>query len=416
MSFLSLFAISTVSLLFSLIILIFNQLGGFYLLIGVRIIAEQIIYMGYKGNSSIILGLYGIFIIFISIIFGIFKKDFKVNTKPIIPFYFFLFTVLLSACFSDNLIEAATMFLKLLCLPAIFLLSYNLIDSEIKIEKSLRYLTFTSIVPIVYGFYQLLTGTGQHIINFWGQSEHRIFSTFAHANQYAFYLAIIALALVVLVQIKSQRRVINLLLLVLVLISILFTFSRSVWFTLTSCIGFSIFFFKRLRVPIIIIGTIFILLLSPIIIQGLANIINKEKGQINSVDFRISVTTQLLKNAVPERPFLGFGPGSSIKLVGKYTQYQPIVPHNDYMRILVESGFIGLFSFTLFLFYNFFFVIKNIKHIKENHYLAAIFVMLIFFSTILIGTNHIGNISTSGIWFLLFGILHKGFELRNTMT
>lgn len=412
MSFLTIVAISTVTLFFCLIIYIFNPLVGFYFIIGIRILAEQVYYMGLKGHSSTILGLYGLFIMLLTLIHAICKKDFKVKLMPMLPYYFFLFTTLLSLCFADDMLAGSKMLLKLMCLPAIFLMAYNLIDSEVKIEKSLRYLIYTSIIPLAYGFYQLAMGKGQHISNFWGQSEHRIFSTFAHANQYAFFLAMIALALVVLIQLKPPKRLLFFTLLGCVLSAILFTFSRSVWLTLTVCIGILCFFYKKLRIPALIMALGFSLLLSPIIIRGMSNIINKQKGQTNSLDFRIALTTQLLQNAFPKRIFLGFGPGTSEKVVGKYTKFKPIVPHNDYMRILIEFGIVGLFSFFGFLIINFLLIIKNIKHIGKNHYLTALFVMLIFFSTILIATNHIGNISTSGIWFLLFGIFYKGYEIQ----
>jgi O-antigen ligase len=412
MSFITVFALITISLLGCLIIYIFNPLAGFYFLIGIRVLAEQVEYMDLKGNTSILLGLYGVLIILLAVFNTLFKKGFKFKIAAILPYYFFVFVTLLSLGFSDDMFSAVKMLTKLVCLPAIFLMAYNLIDSEVKVINSLRYLVYAAIIPITYGFYQLATGTGQHLTNFWGQSEHRIFSTFSHANQFAFFLAMIAMALIVLIQQTPKKRIPLFISLGVVLLAILFTFSRSVWLTLTVCIFIISIFYKKLRVPVLIITIGFILLLSPIIIQGMSNIVDKQKGQQNSLDFRISMTTQLFEKAFPERPLLGFGPGSAEMVVAKYTRFGHIVPHNDYIRILIEFGAVGLLSFLFFLFINFLIIVKDIKQIGRNNYFTAIFIMFLFLSTILVATNHIGNISTSGIWFLLLGILYKGNKLQ----
>lgn len=411
MSYTNILALASISLLLCLVLYFIKPLMSFYLIIGIRILAEAATTMGYAEHATSILGSYGLFIILLSMFLALFTRRFKIFANPIKPYFLFLFLCLLSLGFTEDMFGAAKMLLKLCCLPAIFLIAYNSINSEEKVLKSLKYLSYTALAPLAVGFYQLASGTGMTSTNFWGQSQYKIYSTFAHPNQYAFFLAMIAFALIVLIQQSTTNRLYIFSLLALTAISILFTFSRSVWLGLAICIAIISFYYKKLRIPVAIIAFGFFLLLTPLIVQGTADIFDKQKGQENSIDFRINMTTELLQNAFPKRPILGFGPGSSEAVVNKYTQYGFIVPHNDYMRILIEFGLIGFMGFLGFLGVNFLFIIKNLRKLGNNNYFTSIFIMLLFLSGILVGTNHIGNISTSGIWFLLYGILFKGFEL-----
>lgn len=398
-----------ISILTGIIIYIYNPIAGFYFIVGARIAAEYTTTT--NCNQTIILGSYAIVIIIITIFSILHNKNFQLNIAPINTYYLFIFISLLSSALTDDLFSSLSMLLKITCLLAFFLMSYNLIDSKEKITESLKYFTYSSIIPIIYGIYQLYSGTGLHVSSFWGYSGTHILSFFSHPNQFAFYLAINVFALIILIQNTTKNKLKLYLHLGIILVLIVFTFSRSVWVLLLACIIISSFFYKKLRFPVIIASILFTLFLSSAIVGGLTEFIYKEKEQVTSVDFRLDMATQLLNNAFPERPILGFGPGTSLSVVNKYTSFSYLPPHNDYIRILIETGSLGLISFLLFLIVNFSLIIINIRQFRNNNYIAIILILMFFLTTIMISTNHIGFISTSGMWFLLFGIAHKGYKL-----
>jgi O-antigen ligase len=67
------------------------------------------------------------------------------------------------------------------------------------------------------------------------------------------------------------------------------------------------------------------------------------QSDYNSFNWRLS-QWNLLLNAWRHHPLLGYGLGLSIQTAGN-----GLLPHNDYIRALVEGGIVGLFTFLSFL-------------------------------------------------------------------
>ena len=68
------------------------------------------------------------------------------------------------------------------------------------------------------------------------------------------------------------------------------------------------------------------------------------KSDYNSFNWRISQWSYLL-GAWQNYPYLGYGLGTSI-----YVSTNKLLPHNDYVRALVEGGILGFSTFVFFLF------------------------------------------------------------------
>ena len=139
--------------------------------------------------------------------------------------------------------------------------------------------------------------------------------------------------------------------------------------------------------------------------------IDPNVGQKNSVDMRLEITKCLLKQAVAQKPFLGFGLGTSEQLVKKYTKYPELPPHNDYIRVLVETGALGCLAFILYLLSLFILPLKRPQLLITNEYLRIYNFMVVFLAVIIAATNHMGNVSTMGMWFALLGIIYKLLQL-----
>jgi hypothetical protein len=397
-------------IVFLAVFLIFKPIHGFYSIIAVRIILEAYVIKSYPEYSTYILGSFSIALMIIACLIFFAKDQFEIFVKPINFFYLFIFCSSLSIGYSGNIINAIAAILKYISLAVLFIIAYNLPSNLSEINTSLKLLIMTAILPLSLGYWQIFTNQGLHYSNFWGQSYHAIFSTFAHPNQYAFFLGTIAIALILKIQ-ERRPKAIYIFFIGNVLISIIFTYSRAVWLCLLICVGIASLIYKKLRLPLAVFGLLIFIFMASIIMGGLEDIVHKRKGQSNSLDFRINISKQLAENAFPRKPLLGFGPGTSPNIVGKYTQYPPIVPHNDYMRVLIEGGAVSFMVLLSFFSYNFIHLIGKQKNLQEKLYKKGLLILLTYFTVIIIATNHLGNVSTSGIWFCLYGILYKGYSL-----
>lgn len=291
-----------------------------------------------------------------------------------------------------------------------FLLTYNTVTSEDTGKMSLLYFVVISIPLVIIGYFQLILGTANHFSNYWGQQYDRIYSTFAHPNQFAFYLAVIIFALLLIVQKRILTRI-SLIYCGIITVAILLTYSRAVWLCIGVCVAGIMISSRRLWFPAIIGCLCLVFLLSPIIRTGMKDTIDPNLGQRNSVDMRLEITKSLLTQAFAKKPFLGFGLGTSEQLVKKYTKYQELPPHNDYIRVLVETGALGCLVFILYLVFLFVLPLKRPQLLITNVYLRIYNLMVLFLAVIIAATNHIGNVSTMGMWFALLGIIYKLLQL-----
>ena len=195
-----------------------------------------------------------------------------------------------------------------------------------------------------------------------------------------------------------------------VLIAIFLTYSRAVWLTLAAClVGYSLFS-RRLWLSVIITGVCLVVFLGSTIQDRMEDITQKKVGQTTSLDMRYEITESLLK-VFPQKPLIGFGLGTSQQLVETYTKYHELPPHNDYIRILVETGGIGFLSFVIFLFSLYTIPLSHLNLFISNIHLKTFSFMILFITFIILGTNHLGNVSTMGIWFALLGIVYRLFEV-----
>ena len=396
-----------------LVILTTNELIGFFLLLAGRIIVNLSEYsFGIYGiNAS---STFGILIIFYAIFVWLKQKKEK-SFSILWPYYVFLFLSLFSLWNSDNAMGFIAQFSKFLSMACIFIISYNLFNNIESGKKALRYFVFLSFLPMIYGFYQLFTGTGKHAQVHVGTSFDKIVSSFGHPNGYAFFLGLIIFAVYILILERVRNVRVYYVILGLALLSVLFTYSRSVWISITICSFLILIPNKKLRIPVIISGLIIFIGFSPLIAKRFEDLTQVQRAGtvsygFNSLEFRIKMTKALFTKAFPEHPWVGFGLGSSKYVAAKYAKMDTF-PHNEYMRVLIETGLLGFFGFLSFIVMNLIFLVKNIAYYGRNNYYSGLLSIIVFFSGIIIGTNQLGVIPTGGMWFCLYGIFLKLFHL-----
>ncbi len=390
------------------ILLLLSPMWGFMILLFLRPLVDPLRDYHLVGGVNFL----GVFS-FINILFAFYvlikTQNVRLFPENIKWFYIYLFIALLSTANSLDIGISFIFLMKLISLMALFLLAYNLpesLDDELKIIKVVF---ISSVIPIVYGIYQLIAGEGRQIAKE-GLLAYvpRIQSTFILSNEFAFYLGIIIL-LFVLRQFYLHRKseyAVNIFIFAGALVCLVYTYTRGVWLSLLLSLGCIAVFEKRFRRWLIILALICVPLFYNQALKRFDDLINPPKYGTNSFVDRLEIYKALLFKAFPEQPFLGFGLGVSAKVLGRYSHSENI-PHNDYIRVLVETGILGLIAYLVFLGKIFFYLLNLIRRKVNFHANTVFFGILIFYLISSMAQNVFAYVSSAGYIFVLMGLAQK---------
>jgi O-antigen ligase len=127
------------------------------------------------------------------------------------------------------------------------------------------------------------------------------------------------------------------------------------------------------------------------------------QGDHNSFNWRLS-QWNLLLNRWQEHPFLGYGLGLSVQVAGN-----GFLPHNDYIRALIEGGIVGFITYIGFFFAQAIRLIQLMCQTPRNdRQYELCFIMLAILASLPIGmiTENIWSHTTFFFyWWALFAVL-----------
>lgn len=191
----------------------------------------------------------------------------------------------------------------------------------------------------------------------------RVNSTFSHANSLSGYLLLFIPILIALVyESRSYKRVFWLVSTVLVVSCLLFTYTRAGWFS--SVVSVILFFYLLGDKRFLLAFPVSLIMLSaafPNVIARLTSILQlgSDLGGLQRVQLWQAAFLMWRDN-----PLTGVGTGNFYHLLMDYAHryqhlsqiFEPLEPHNSFIKFLSESGIIGfaLFSGIIFL------LVKNI--------------------------------------------------------
>ena len=206
----------------------------------------------------------------------------------------------------------------------------------------IKCILLSAIIPLVVGLLQVLNNL---YVNIGLEPSYRIYSTLTHPNAFAFYLVIITVLSISLLMgaRKFNEKFKYLILIIFLSICLIYTFTRSAW------IGLALAVFilgllqhrKLLILSPLIIG--FLLLNLPFISERFQPLLNPDLQKYTSLAWRMNIWTSSIPYFL-SHPFFGNGFGNFI-FVGYEIDNWFAAAHNDYVRILVETGIIGFVGF-----------------------------------------------------------------------
>jgi len=230
-------------------------------------------------------------------------------------------------------------FIRLASIFLLYFLAYQLIENKKDFYLLLKVILASYILPGIVALIQLIGG--------WGLPDdfggfQRIYGTFAHPNPFAFYTFFILALTISLLLIKKQ----NLYILPVAMTTFLLiaTYTRSAlacFFIFILCLG--IFKYRKL----LIFGLLFFLglyLFSDIFRERLWELISLDP--YGSIVWRFRLWQDILPISL-WHPWIGYGLGTFTNLVEFYRGFElgSLDSHNDYLKIFVENGIIGLLSY-----------------------------------------------------------------------
>ncbi len=232
-----------------------------------------------------------------------------------------------------------------------YLIISDMLDAKME-RQLLAALYASSVVPIVYGYYQWATGTGNDVT----EGYNRVNSSFFHPAHFGMYLDFMFCVcysefLSPTVRQKGWRAV------YLVAISLLqvSTYTRITWVCMVFAFVYLSWVYKKRSyiLAVAIVAAFLIIGFGHGVADRLASIGDDLGASNGTPDLNTSVGWRLyfwqeIERRCWDHPWLGFGAGSSVML-GVELFGVEAAPHNGYLRVLYETGFIGLASFLYVL-------------------------------------------------------------------
>jgi len=215
----------------------------------------------------------------------------------------------------------------------------RLVTSRAMLNRLLAAFLVSSVVPIGVGLYQVATDGG-----IWVSGFVRIVGTFRHPNPFSIYLVLILLTLLALMPNVTRRvRVPLALLSIPATICLVASLTRSAWIALALGVVVLGILQSRWLIPLLAAVGVVAILVNPNVLSRFSDLSGPSTTSVgdpnNSFVWRMEYWGETLSLA-EGRPVTGIGLG-----MVQRTADEEKAPHNDYLRIVVESGVLGLLAY-----------------------------------------------------------------------
>ncbi len=357
-------------------------------------------------NFSSILGV----LIIIWAIYIILKEKITLRKTPLFwPWTLFILCASCSLIYTVNFSDSIRMLTRLVGVYFLYFVSYFYF-SVYKEKKGylIKTIFISSILPIAFGIYQVLSSRG-----FIGQENmSRVYGTFAHPNAYAFNLFFFFFVFFIQYQHEQNKNYKKMLFVYLIttLFLMLFTLTRSVWIGASVLIFALLIIYKLKKFPKYILALCTLLFLFVVTV----NYTPLKYYDFNDIKFVRRLTTsettlsswqwrnkmwQEMTSYIYDSPIIGYGIDSYKTLREKQIKdvYESTYAHNDYLRLVIELGIIGLILYLNLIIQTLRIILQKFLHSKDKKYLISFIGILIIFMI-----SSVDNIldSTSLLWIM----------------
>ena len=287
--------------------------------------------------------------IFASVFYIIFSKRFSLTPLNSWPLILLVLASMASIMTSVDPSLSMGQTLKFINAYVMSILVANAIKHYSDVLKIYKGIVWSSAIPILYGFYQFVTNTGVRGI---GGEMNRPTSVFGFSNMYGIFLVFIILSSVFLIlearRSKKYKAYPYIIILVLSVVSSIIALNRGTWIALgIAFIAAYPFYKKYLSMKWHIIAFVILTIAASGMIIKRFEELQEDRPGADTFEERISMWNAVL-GSWDDVPLIGYGAGTAPIVMSNKFQINN-VPHNDYIRIFLELGMIGLALYAFFL-------------------------------------------------------------------
>ena len=324
---------------------------GFLMLISLRNFVAGGERMGTEGLNFDLGGLANVLATGIGVVYFLvlWKNPFKGRSLTV-PYGVFLALFAASMWWAPDFRWALRFVTRLAAPFFTYLIISDMIDRRM-VRQVISAMYASSAVPIVYGFYQWITGTGNDVT----EGYNRVNSSFFHPAHFSMYLTFLfCLAYAEFLDPRAKNRASRLIYIVLLVALEISTYTRISWLAMGICFLYlSWVYGKRSYILAAAAGGAVVLLAAGGGIIERFTSVSDVLGGDNVYDLNSSVGWRLyfwdeILRRFWDRPWFGFGAGSSVML-GVEIFGVEAAPHNGYLRVLYETGVAGAAAFLCVL-------------------------------------------------------------------
>ena len=325
---------------------LFSPLVGFFILLTFRTAFD------YLGNETELFNLFGISInftfllgIILIVLTGIelIRKRAKFFKVPLFyPWLLFLLINIILSFFSFDKFASLINFFRLFSFFSAFIFGYLVFDNAKKLTNLAKMIIFSAIIPAAVAWGQFFNGTG-----FYDGARWRLDGTFTHPNMLALYLVlVICLTLFVALNLRKGAivRIPYIFLSIFFVIPLIFTYTRVAWLAL----AFILFIIGVYRFRKLLLISVVAVLLAYLFMPSFQDRISTlaSVGAADSSSWRLDLWSDMIVY-IKANPWFGYGPGTASVFLEKNIPrlLTETEPHNDYLRIWLESGIFALLSY-----------------------------------------------------------------------
>lgn len=288
---------------------------------------------------------------------------------------------------------------RLFSLFILYFLIKNIAKTDRQIKTFINVMFLSMVIPLGVGYYQLVTRAESTLARI---GFHRIYGTTVHSNHYALYLSFFLIFVLVLFLKERKRKYVYYSF--IIGIPFIATLSLNGLIMLSiSVIVLGMIKYKKFMIACFVILIIIILSVSPLQqrLSKLKDINLKE--EIRTGEFSTSFSWRiywwgLYIKKIKEKPAFGYGLHTS-ELVNPQEDENRIIwaPHNDFLRVLIELGIIGLAVYLYFYYVIGIWIWRSYKKIEDEKFKNLSLGLFAIFIAFIAG-SFVGNFITSTIF------------------
>lgn len=336
---------------------------------------------------------------------------FKAMVPNVLPLYFLSLAALLSFINTVSLYESVSGMAKLMTAVMAYVLIYNIAASEKDARKILIVITLSTILPMLVGYYQFIAGAGGKAI---GGETNRVIGTLGFANAFGIYLALSLGAAIMLLlhpRWKVNKYFLGAIIASIIACSVL-SLNRGTWIALASAICIStLFYLNKVKLRYIIFGVLVVgVVFSKVIIDRFGQL--EDRGYTNQNTFERRVEYwKITLDFVPEHAIVGWGIGTAQEvMLGKFDVAD--VTHNDYLRLQLETGILGLGAYVTFLGRIAWLVYRRRIYMQLWYINYPMMIVIIYFMIISLPQNIIDHMVNLPLFLCITAVYQRLFKLE----